>query len=109
LVSAGISLVFFQIWFNRRTYDTNSSPMHIFIKLQNDFGLTYQEANICELLLRGETKLDILSKLKITNGTMRNHLSEIYSKTIDLFTAEVSKDRDKLQKLTVFLGNLDKS
>ncbi|MCB1171276.1 MAG: hypothetical protein KDK25_13110, partial [Leptospiraceae bacterium] len=70
----------------------------IFVVLQRDYGLTYQEARICEMLLEGLGRPKIEKALDIGGGTLRNHLTSIYGKTIDIEEPESEQSRDKLQR-----------
>ncbi|MCB1171708.1 MAG: hypothetical protein KDK25_15275, partial [Leptospiraceae bacterium] len=47
--------------------------------------------------------------LDIGGGTLRNHLTSIYGKTIDIEEPESEQSRDKLQRLTVFLSRLEQT
>ena len=107
LVTAGVALYVFQRWFST---NAQAGPTRIgtplFVRLQNEYELTYQEARICEEAYLGQPREAILEMLKITDGTFRNHLSEIYRKTIDPVEATTSARRDKWQRLTVFLHKI---
>ncbi|TGM60251.1 PAS domain-containing protein [Leptospira adleri] len=78
----------------------------LFPKLQKEYGLTYQEAKICELLVAGQTRESLVQQLGVHSGTLKNHLKAIYRKTIEKDLAEPGQGRDKLQRLTVFLIRL---
>ncbi len=78
----------------------------VFVVLQSDFELSYQEARICELILEGLGRVEIESKLGVGAGTLRNHLTSIYGKTIDIYEPGAEKSRDKLQRLTIFLSRI---
>lgn len=75
-----------------------------FARLQTDFGLTYREATICELIDAGYSRPEILGKLGIMPGTLKAQLNSIFRKT--LLRDSQSGGRDKLQRLTVFLRSL---
>ncbi|RHX85080.1 PAS domain-containing protein [Leptospira stimsonii] len=78
----------------------------LFPKLQKEYGLTYQEAKICELLVAGQTRESLVQQLGVHSGTLKNHLKAIYRKTIERDLSEPGQGRDKLQRLTVFLIRL---
>lgn len=114
-ITAFVALVVFQRWFAHTSgvgsgrnvrRDANPDDRPLFVKLQTRFALTYQEATICTELHHGVRRAEIVAKLGITDGTFRNHLSEIYRKTVDEMEAPAERSRDKLQRLTVFLKNL---
>lgn len=69
-------------------------------------GLTKQELRICELITEGYTRKQIGFFLGIANGTLRNHLVNLYEKTID--REKDSGSKDKFQRLTVFLHSYKK-
>lgn len=68
--------------------------------------LSKQERRICELIHEGYARSDILIFLNIADGTLRNHLQKIYAKTIDANGRITSDEKDKLQRLTVYLNRL---
>ncbi|MCG6166772.1 PAS domain-containing protein [Leptospira sp. FAT2] len=78
----------------------------LFPKLQKEYGLTYQEAKICDLLVAGQTRESLVRELGVHSGTLKNHLKAIYRKTIEKDLAEPGQGRDKLQRLTMFLIRL---
>ncbi|MCR9143719.1 MAG: hypothetical protein NXI24_15840 [bacterium] len=121
-ITAFVALLVFQRWFSGGSdspgdfdHSGNARPANrnddrpLFVKLQSDYGLTYQEAVICTQLHEGLRRSAIVTKLGVTNGTFRNHLSEVYRKTVDAIETPALRSRDKLQRLTVFLKNLDDS
>lgn len=69
-------------------------------------GLSKQERRICELIHEGYSRSDILIFLNIADGTLRNHLQKIYAKTINPEGKSLPDDKDKLQRLTVYLNRL---
>ncbi|TGK32751.1 hypothetical protein EHQ12_12495 [Leptospira gomenensis] len=69
-------------------------------------GLTKQELRICELIAEGYTRKQIGFFLGIANGTLRNHLVNLYDKTIDL--ERNAEGKEKFQRLTVFLHSYKK-
>lgn len=81
----------------------------VFAQLQVRYGLTYREATICACLLEGQTRGQICDSAAISSNTMKVHLSSIYRKTIEADALFASGSRDKLQRLTIFLKNLEKS
>lgn len=115
-ITAFVALLAFQRWFvsipaggasgTRQARSSGFDDRPLFAKLQTDYGLTYQEATICAQLHEGVRRAAIVAKLGVTDGTFRNHLSEIYRKTVDEVEVPARGSRDKLQRLTVFLKNL---
>ncbi len=87
--------------------DAAGADPPLFVRLQNEYRLTYQEARICEDLARGLPRAEIIRRLAISDGTFRNHLSEIYRKTIDPIDPPEKSSRDRWQRLTVFLHALE--
>lgn len=47
---------------------------------RNNFGLTDREIEVLEVLSRGATNREIARKLFLTEGTVKNYISSIYSK-----------------------------
>ena len=82
-------------------------PIAIFAILQTEYNLTYNEAQIASLLYTGSTREIIKSKQNITEGTLKNHLKSIYSKTIDKNSSTKGKDQRKLYRLINFLHDLE--
>ncbi|EKR64618.1 MULTISPECIES: PAS domain-containing protein [Leptospira] len=78
----------------------------LFSQLQKDYGLTCQEAKICERLVAGQTRASLIQQLGVHSGTLKNHLKAIYRKTIEKDLAQPGQGRDKLQRLTMFLIRL---
>lgn len=68
--------------------------------------LTKKEADICASIASGKDKHQICEELGIHSGTLKNHLKSIYRKTIDLEKEIPGPERDKLQKLTIYLFRL---
>jgi hypothetical protein len=113
-VTAFAALLVFQRWFAQRSALTHGRPAvdvgrPLFVILQTRYGLTYQEAVICTALHDGQPRGAIVRRLAVSDGTFRNHLSEIYRKTVDKVEQPVGKSRDKLQRLTVFLKNISET
>ncbi len=67
----------------------------------SQFGLTKQEERICELIMEGYTRRQIGFFLGIADGTLRNHLVNLYTKTVD--REKGPPVRDKFQRLTLIL------
>jgi DNA-binding CsgD family transcriptional regulator len=88
----------------RRKRMTEFSPL--FVRLQQNYGLTYQEARICEELHAGRTSLEIRERLNIHPSTFKVHKKRIYAKTIEKSMRAPSNARDKWQKLDRWLKNL---
>ena len=61
------------------------------------------------MLLDGLDRNQMEKRLSVGSGTFRNHLTSIYSKTIDIEDPGAEQSRDKLQRLTVFLSRLQAS
>lgn len=78
----------------------------LFVTLQSKYEITFSEAKICCALESGKLRSEILSSLQIEEGTLRNHLRSIYNKTINKERPDLSKKRDKLQRLTIFLRKI---
>ncbi|WP_246052665.1 PAS domain S-box protein [Leptospira semungkisensis] len=68
--------------------------------------LTKKETEICAGIASGKDKSKISEDLGIHPGTMKNHLKSIYRKTIDLEKEIPGPERDKLQRLTIYLFRL---
>ncbi|EMJ91720.1 PAS domain S-box protein [Leptospira alstonii serovar Sichuan str. 79601] len=67
-------------------------------QLQKEYGLTCQEAKICERLVAGQTRACLIQQLGVHSGTLKNHLKAIYRKTIEKDLAQPGQGRDKLQR-----------
>ncbi|HPJ34749.1 MAG TPA: hypothetical protein PK358_07930 [Spirochaetota bacterium] len=74
--------------------------------LRDNFNLSITESAIAGYINRGFTRDDICRMFNITQGTLKNHLKSIYSKTIELNSNEISTRVGKYQRLTVFLHNI---
>ncbi|MGQ2870736.1 PAS domain-containing protein, partial [Leptospira santarosai] len=46
----------------------------LFSQLQKEYGLTCQEAKICERLVAGQTRASLIQQLGVHSGTLKNHL-----------------------------------
>jgi len=72
--------------------------------LQNEFGLTPQEAKISVLLKQGRTRPELSDILNISTNTLRRHLQVIYDKTVNFEDGHTGNGRvDKLSRLILFL------
>lgn len=85
--------------------ELHNKKTHKDLKIPN---LSKQENRICELILEGYRRSDLLVFLNISDGTLRNHLSSIYSKTI-ANEKNPNENRDQFQRLTVYLHKNSKS
>ncbi|AYV56246.1 DNA-binding response regulator [Leptospira kmetyi] len=94
-------------WFTLRMFRKKQSPNVLDSNSLILKGLTKQELRICELIAEGYTRKQIGFFLGIANGTFRNHLVNLYDKTID--REKDSGAKDKFQRLTVYLRNFEKS
>ncbi|MBM9500667.1 LuxR family transcriptional regulator [Leptospira sp. 201903071] len=65
------------------------------------YGLSKQEIRICELIEAGHSRTFIQLILNVSNGTLRNHLKNIYAKVLP---ESKSTSKDQLQRLTIFLS-----
>ncbi|TGM05362.1 helix-turn-helix transcriptional regulator [Leptospira jelokensis] len=68
----------------------------------NSYQLTKKEIEIVEMMIRGFSKKQIRFYLDISDGTFRNHLSNLYSKTIDRESPNTTGD--KFQRFLYFLS-----
>lgn len=73
------------------------------ISLFDRYQLTKKEIEIAEMILKGFSKKQIRFYLDISDGTFRNHLSSLYSKTIDVESPNIAGD--KFQRFLYFLSN----
>ncbi|PJZ52427.1 helix-turn-helix transcriptional regulator [Leptospira adleri] len=67
------------------------------------YGLSKQEIRICELIEAGHSRTFIQLILNVSNGTLRNHLKNIYAKVLP---ESKSTSKDQLQRLTILLSKL---
>ncbi len=109
--SALIAIVFFQRFFRSSgpqlgTGEKNTESL--FAHLQVAYNLTYQEATLCCLIADGLSRSAIAKKMQLSPNTLKVHLSSIYRKTIGRDNTPASPAKDKLQRLTVFLHEVDK-
>lgn len=111
VVSVVPAIVYFQRFFRaagNRKAEAVSGDRPLFLQLQSDYTLTYQEATLCELLIAGCSRNEISRRMDISANTLKVHLSAVYRKTIDKENMVPSATREKLQRLTVFLHDLQK-
>ncbi|MDH5718745.1 MAG: response regulator [Spirochaetia bacterium] len=83
--------------------EENQFSESLFINLQREYGLTYQEASICVKIFEGLTREELTSHFNIMPATLKHHLKYIFSKTIDIENKNCYKKQGKLQMLTTFL------
>ncbi|MCE9599981.1 MAG: hypothetical protein K8S54_18620 [Spirochaetia bacterium] len=105
LAMAVASIVFLN-WLRTDQKPEKSAKLEFSLK---PYALSRQETRICELIADGYSKRDVLVFLNIADGTLRNHLMNIYDKTIHKTSNVPETSRDKLQRLTVFLHRLSAS
>ncbi|GEM_PF-1944193 len=77
--------------------------------LQKEHNLSYQEALICGLIFRGNSRNKITEMLQIQNGTLKNHLRSIYAKTIypsHMIDEEEDQRREKMGILVNFFHKI---
>lgn len=85
---------------------TQLTPNETIHLLSSNYGLTLTEIEITVYILRGNDRADILEIMDICEGTLKNHMKSIYSKTIELDHEQPTPDRGKLEKYIIFLMNL---
>lgn len=66
-----------------------------------EFKLSKQELRICELIFEGHSRAFIQLVLNISEGTLRNHLKNIYAKVLP---KRKDQSKDQLQRLTVLIS-----
>ncbi|PJZ84245.1 helix-turn-helix transcriptional regulator [Leptospira harrisiae] len=93
------SLVFFA-YLLKTTLKDNRPNLPFLLPLEQ-FGLSKQELRICELIAEGHSRSFIRLILNVSDGTLRNHLKNIYGKVLP---ESNSTSKDQLQRLTVFLS-----
>jgi DNA-binding CsgD family transcriptional regulator len=109
--SALVAIVFFQRFFRPtgpQQEAERKSNESLFAHLQVAYQLTYREATLCCLIADGVSRSAIAKKMNLSPNTLKVHLSSIYRKTIGRDHASVTQAKDKLQRLTVFLHDVDK-
>ncbi|TGK88297.1 LuxR family transcriptional regulator [Leptospira bourretii] len=99
IVTTLISLLFFA-YLLKTTLKENRPNLSFSLPLEN-FGLSKQELRICELIAEGHSRSFIRLILNVSDGTLRNHLKNIYGKVLP---ESNSTSKDQLQRLTVFLS-----
>ena len=67
--------------------------------LRQTYRLTRTETQICEYLLRGNTRPDLRRLLDANENCLKWHLKQVYAKTL----GDSPLERDKLQRLTALL------
>ena len=92
--------------FSERNTNPPDCSQSLFIILQSKYRITYSEAKVCCALESGNHRSEILTKLQIEEGTLKNHLRSIYKKTINLERPDLSEKKDKLQRLSMFLKKI---
>lgn len=109
-ILGGAAAVFaFEFWFRAAaSVKTMRDDRPLFTLLQTRYGLSYQQARICELVDAGRSRPDIRASLGITDGKLRNHFSHIYELLLDETEPESRGAGDRLQRLTVFLRDLQR-
>lgn len=99
IVSTALGIAAFSLLSWLETRDNSPVPG---VRLDlDDFGLSKQELRICELIAEGHSRSFIRLVLNVSDGTLRNHLKNIYAKVLPENT---SGSKDQLQRLTVLLG-----
>ncbi len=76
-------------------------------ELQSHYNLTAKEARVCLEVRAGLPREEIALLLGIKPSTLKIHLKSIYSKTIEKHASSSARNRDKLQRLTVFRHKLN--
>lgn len=75
LIRAIRSVIEGDTWFSKRVVDILSSP-----SLMNEKNLTEREIEVFNLLVRGKSNCQIAAELEIAEGTVKNHIMNIYKK-----------------------------
>ena len=96
--AAGISFFSFLVWLGGRT---DVPVVEVGAMDLGEYGLSKQELRICELVAEGHSRSFIRLVLNVSDGTLRNHLKNIYAKTLPENT---TGSKDQLQRLTVLLS-----
>ncbi|MCW7468141.1 helix-turn-helix transcriptional regulator [Leptospira kanakyensis] len=99
IVTTLTSLLFFS-YLLKTTLKDEKPNLSFSLPLEN-FGLSKQELRICELIAEGHSRSFIRLILNVSDGTLRNHLKNIYGKVLPETN---STSKDQLQRLTVFLS-----
>ena len=69
-------------WFSRRVIDILAAPAEEPVDLERAHHLTGREAEVLRLLVKGCSNSQIAEVLAITEGTVKNHLVNIYQKDV---------------------------
>ncbi|MBM9545410.1 helix-turn-helix transcriptional regulator [Leptospira sp. 201903074] len=99
VITTVTSLLFFA-YLLKTTLKDNRPNLSFSLSLEN-FSLSKQELRICELIAEGHSRSFIRLILNVSDGTLRNHLKNIYAKVLP---ESNSTSKDQLQRLTVFLS-----
>ncbi|EOQ97713.1 transcriptional regulator, LuxR family [Leptospira wolbachii serovar Codice str. CDC] len=99
IVTTFVGLLFFA-YLLKTTLKENKPNLSFSLSL-GDFSLSKQELRICELIAEGHSRSFIRLILNVSDGTLRNHLKNIYAKVLP---ESNSTSKDQLQRLTVFLS-----
>ena len=67
-------------WFSRRIIDILATPATEPTGIENDYHLTERESEVLRLLVEGNSNGQIAETLVIAEGTVKNHLVNIYQK-----------------------------
>lgn len=67
-------------WFSRRVIDILATPATLSSGNENDYNLTERESEVLDFLVKGYTNSQIAETLVIVEGTVKNHLVNIYQK-----------------------------
>ena len=67
-------------WFSRRVIDLLATPATGSADIENDCRLTERESEVLDLLVKGRSNSQIAEALVIVEGTVKNHLVNIYQK-----------------------------
>jgi DNA-binding NarL/FixJ family response regulator len=67
-------------WFSRRIIDILATPATGDDDIEDDYHLTDRESEVLRLLVEGNSNGQIAETLVIAEGTVKNHLVNIYQK-----------------------------
>lgn len=67
-------------WFSRRVIDILATPTTGSGDIENNYNLTERESEVLQQLVKGNSNSQIAEMLVITEGTVKNHLVNIYQK-----------------------------
>lgn len=99
-ISSFVACIFVSILNLSEISNSEQSTQSIELALQ-EFQLSKQELRICELLHEGHSRGFVQLVLNVSEGTLRNHLKNIYAKVLP---KTKSQSKDQLQRLTVMLS-----